>query len=31
MNIVRSLLEDQEQLIDKTKKARSSEALELLQ
>jgi len=30
MNIVRSLLEDQEQLIDKTKKARSSEALELL-
>jgi hypothetical protein len=30
MNIVRSLIEDQEQLIDKTKKARSSEALELL-
>ncbi|MHB0956153.1 MAG: hypothetical protein ACYC0X_07200 [Pirellulaceae bacterium] len=31
MNIVRSLIEDQEALIDKTKKARSSEALELLQ
>ena len=30
MNIVRSLIEDQEQLIDKTKKARSSEALDLL-
>jgi hypothetical protein len=30
MNIVRSLIEDQAQLIDKTKKARSSEALELL-
>ncbi|MHB8970384.1 MAG: hypothetical protein ACYC3X_12665 [Pirellulaceae bacterium] len=30
MNIVRSLIEDQSQLIDETKKARSSEALELL-
>ena len=30
MNIVRSLIEDQAQLMDETKKARSSEALELL-
>ncbi len=30
MNIVRSLIEDQQQLIDKTKKAQTDEALELL-